>query len=145
MTNEATATGLHSTEVRTRLGVLNEAVLELKNTVIKVVRTSTDEVNRRGGERLAVDLACRIEQADGRVIEARLADLSTGGASLREVSGAVSGRVRVGVEGQLFAGEVIGRDDVGNLRVKFVADATHDKMLSALLERMAAKRLARAA
>jgi hypothetical protein len=131
--------------VRTRLGVLNDAVLELKTAVIKVVRTSTDEVNRRGGARLAVDLACRVEQADGRVIEARVADLSAGGASLREASGVVSGRVRVSIEGQLLAGEVISRDETGNLRVKFVADATQEKALAALLERVAVQPLAQAA
>jgi len=145
MTHEAAATGLHSSDVRARLGVLNDAVHELKTAVIKVVRTSTDEVNRRGGERLAVDLACRIEQAGGRVIEARVGDISTGGASLREASGVVSGRVRLGIEGELFAAEVINRDEVGNLRVKFIEDATQEKMLSALMERMVARPLPRAA
>ena len=145
MTHEAAATGLHSSDVRARLGVLNDAVHELKTAVIKVVRTSTDEVNRRGGERLAVDLACRVEQAGGRVIEARVGDISTGGASLREASGVVSGRVRLGIEGELFAAEVINRDEVGNLRVKFIEDATQEKMLSALMERMVARPLPRAA
>ncbi|HTI83165.1 MAG TPA: cache domain-containing protein [Acetobacteraceae bacterium] len=47
VTAEAEQTGKHATEVRDDAAGLNIAVSELRKSVVRVVRTSTDEVNRR--------------------------------------------------------------------------------------------------
>ena len=63
---------------------LNTAISGLKQSLIRVVRTSTADVNRRIADRHKVDLPCRLTVA-GKTHPARLIDLSEGGA---HVSGA---------------------------------------------------------
>ena len=60
---EADDTGRHAGEVRENAACLNDAVEELRHSVIRVVRTSTAEVDRRNHEDRAVDLACRLSVA----------------------------------------------------------------------------------
>jgi methyl-accepting chemotaxis protein len=79
---EAERTGERSAQVRNGTASLNDLVGELQRSVIRVVRTSTTEVNRRQASRFPVNLACRI-MADGRGPHAAtVADLSEGGASI---------------------------------------------------------------
>lgn len=56
---------------------------DLKSAIVRVIRTSTSEVNRRKGPRQAVDLSCRLRLADA-ADDVRLADLSPGGARLTD-------------------------------------------------------------
>jgi methyl-accepting chemotaxis protein len=74
---------------------LAAAVGELRRSVVRVVRTSTAEVNRRASERHPIDLPCRI-RAGGETRDARVVDLSRGGA---HVLGGPS--MRVGERGTL--------------------------------------------
>ncbi len=53
---EARETGRHAAEVRDSAAGLNDAAQELRHSVIRVVRTSTAEVDRRQALRHAVDL-----------------------------------------------------------------------------------------
>jgi len=63
---EAEQTERHSLSVRGNASALEDAVAELRHAVIRVVRTSTAEVNRRGAPRHLVDLACRLTAAVAR-------------------------------------------------------------------------------
>jgi methyl-accepting chemotaxis protein len=76
---EASETGRHAAEVRDHATGLNEAMEELRHALIRAVRTSTAEVDRRAHKRYVVDLPCRLTVA-GQTHAARVADLSDFGA-----------------------------------------------------------------
>ncbi|HEX3993608.1 MAG TPA: cache domain-containing protein [Acetobacteraceae bacterium] len=96
VTVEAVGTGRYATEVRDNTAALNEAVEELRHSVIRVVRTSTTEVDRRQTPRHAVDRPARISVAGGGEIGVRVKDLSEGGAWLQGTP-----NVPVGTQGTL--------------------------------------------
>ena len=60
VSGEAEQTGRHAAEVREHAAELNAAIDELRHSVIRVVRTSTDEVDRRRSVRHSVDLPCTL-------------------------------------------------------------------------------------
>jgi methyl-accepting chemotaxis protein len=82
VSEEAERTGQHSTQVRDGTAALHDLVDELKQSVIRVVRTSTAEVDRRSALRHAVNLPCRVTVAGGGMQPATIIDLSMGGASI---------------------------------------------------------------
>ena len=57
---EAEYTGRHATEVHENATALHTAMGDLRHAVIRVVRTSTIEVDRRATLRYQVDLPCRL-------------------------------------------------------------------------------------
>ncbi len=78
--HEAGHTGLCATQVRDDAAGLATSVSELKLTVVRVVRTSTRQVDRRMLPRHGVDLPCRLH-VDGRgILEGRVVNLSEQGA-----------------------------------------------------------------
>jgi methyl-accepting chemotaxis protein len=79
---EAGETGRQAADVHTSSESLSHAVATLKHSVVRVVRTSSDEVDRRAVHRYPTDLAGQVALADGSVHAARVVDLSTGGAAL---------------------------------------------------------------
>ena len=96
VTQEAGRTGRSATEVRESAAGLTASMVDLKRAIVSVIRTSTPQVNRRGSERYAVDLACRVSNDGMPSFEARTADLSSGGARI------VCDRpATLGTEGQL--------------------------------------------
>jgi methyl-accepting chemotaxis protein len=76
---EAGDTGRHATEVRENIVCLNAAMEELRHSVIRAVRTSTEEADRRREYRYQADRACRVSIA-GQSFTARVTDLSEHGA-----------------------------------------------------------------
>jgi methyl-accepting chemotaxis protein len=97
---EAEQTGRHAAEVGENAVALNAAIGELRHSVIRVVRTSTTEVDRRQAERFPVDLPCRLSIA-GQSSTARVTDMSMHGAYIR--SGSI---VPVGTRGTLTADSI---------------------------------------
>jgi methyl-accepting chemotaxis protein len=81
VSNEAAKTGQHATAVRDTAAGLTRQVEELRHVVVRVVRTSTAEVDRREAPRERVDLPCRLNVAGGSHA-ARAIDLSVGGAAV---------------------------------------------------------------
>jgi hypothetical protein len=79
---EAEQTGIHASDVRDDAASLNTALGDLRQAVIRVVRTSTPEVDRRDDPRYEVKLACRIS-AGSQSFGAQVADLSDSGAHVR--------------------------------------------------------------
>jgi methyl-accepting chemotaxis protein len=78
---EAEQTGQRAGAVLGDIKALNTAVDDLRMSVVRVVRTSTREVDRRTSERVAMDVSCRLT-AGGQTSPARVVDLSEGGASV---------------------------------------------------------------
>jgi methyl-accepting chemotaxis protein len=75
---------------------VQSAVQDLRGIVIRVVRTSADEVNRRAHVRTTLDMPAKLSIAGRPPLDVRLADLSVDGAGLRGVAG-----VTVGTKGWL--------------------------------------------
>ena len=97
---EAEQTGRQAAEVHDNTTGLVAAVSDLRHSVIRVVRTSTEEVDRRQETRRDVDLPCRLT-IGGASHEARVINLSLGGAA---VKGAPA--IQPGTEGTLSAAAI---------------------------------------
>jgi methyl-accepting chemotaxis protein len=83
ITAEAVDTGRHASDVRDNTAALNQAVEELRHSVIRVVRTSTTEVDRRQSPRRAVDVGGRLIVSGQGEYAGQITDLSEGGARMR--------------------------------------------------------------
>ncbi len=119
---EAQETGLQAADVQIGAAGLAELVGELRRTVMQVIRTSTAEVDRRTSRRYDVDLPCRLTVTGHGVLNARLRNLSDGGARIQGAA-----EVPVGARGTL------GIDGVG-AAVPFVVHETDGLMLGITFE-----------
>jgi methyl-accepting chemotaxis protein len=141
---EAIQTEQYAFSVRENAAALESAVADLRHAIIRVVRTSTTDVDRRRAERYPVDMPCRLTVA-GRVHDARLADLSATGANLSEAPPLAPGATgSVAVEGMAMPVLFVVRsiDDRGALHVEFEMDETARLALSVLLDRARPRRVA---
>ena len=82
LTIESEQNGQLAGEVHEGASGLAAAVAELRQAVVRVVRTSATEVNRRLVPRYDVDLQCRLTTPGQLPVTARLIDLSVHGARL---------------------------------------------------------------
>ncbi len=79
---EAEQTGKRGIRVRDDIADLNGMVSDLKRSVSRVVYTSTTDADRRGVERKAVDVPCRVTVPGRGTSAAHLSDMSEGGACI---------------------------------------------------------------
>ena len=144
VSTEAGDTGRLAIDVRDNIVALNQVVEELRESVIRVVRTSTAAVDRRQTRRYPVEVGAllRIEGQGER--RAEVHDLSEGGASLRGAGTAAAGARGVvlldGVTVPLPC-EVRATDDDG-LHLAFAPDGAARVALRAMLERLEESRAA---
>ncbi|CAH2602497.1 HAMP domain-containing protein [Rhodovastum atsumiense] len=117
------------------------ATVGLREAVVRAVRTSAAEVNRRGHERQSVDLPARLHLGGGGEVTVRVVDLSPGGARLvGAVSAARSGaRGMLVLEGTSLAVTV--RSAEGD-RLGVAFDDAEAPGLRALIERVVPSRAA---
>jgi methyl-accepting chemotaxis protein len=140
---EARDTRERASEVLTNTSALGTALEDLKQSVIRVVRTSTAEVDRRADQRHDLDVPCQL-QVSGVTHTARVIDLSDGGAHV--VGGpelAVGSRGALGLEGAGFVLPFSVRSsDGGSLRLEFALDAATAALFHGVPERLAGRRAA---
>jgi methyl-accepting chemotaxis protein len=131
-------------QVLTMTQGMGEAVASLKTTVIRVVRTSTEEVNRREAPRIALHAPCRIDLAGQSDPTARLSDLSVGGARIISDLTAPNGSCGVLHLAGVACGlpMVVQGQDHGAVRVAFDLDASAAASLQAFIERQTRPRAA---
>jgi methyl-accepting chemotaxis protein len=91
VSSEVERTGQYSETVRTGAVALNGVVEGLKQSVVRVVRTSTAEVDRRVQPRYQVNLTCRLSGGEFAAHSARVVDLSVGGAAVSGVQALPAG------------------------------------------------------
>jgi methyl-accepting chemotaxis protein len=134
---EAGQTGRQAASVLENVSWMSDAMDELRQSVIRVVRTSTAEVDRRLYGRLDTNLPCRLTQG-GRSHEAMVINLSEGGAQL---TGAPD--LEVGSGGSLaiqgFDGTlpyIVKGSTAASLRVAFILDDAATTALERLLQRL---------
>jgi methyl-accepting chemotaxis protein len=137
--DEAARTGTHATDVRDHAAALNAAVTELRHSVIRVVRTSTTEVDRRHSTRLPVDLRCQVSGVAGQPpFAARILDISLGGAKMTGGPAMPDGaRGTLTLENTPFAlGFVVRHTDDGNANLIFELNDGTAASLRSYLERL---------
>ena len=140
---EAEQTGKRAVNVRENATALNAAVGELRHSVIRVVRTSTTEVDRRAAGRHEVNLPCRLT-VGGQTHNARVGDLSEGGAHLRDGPSLQSGtRGMLSIEGVGFPLACnVRSSEGGSLHVAFDLDAATAASFRGVPERLVQPRAA---
>jgi len=141
---EAERTGERSTKVRDDTAGLNDLVAELKHALIRVVRTSTAEVDRRENARYAVKLGCRVMVGGRDVQNAQVDDLSRGGAS---ISGGTA--LSVGTRGTVEMDRigmplpfVVRSGDSEAVHVAFELDEQQADKLAQMIEHLGLRRAA---
>jgi methyl-accepting chemotaxis protein len=144
VSTEAEQTGRHAAEVRENTAALNTAVGELRHSVIRVVRTSTAEVDRRQHSRLTVNLGCRLSAPGLGTHNAQVIDLSEGGAA---ISGAPS--LPVGARGSLEVDRIgmklpfiVRSADAGLAHLAFELDAADAARFAQMLKQIGLRRAA---
>ena len=96
VSRDATTVGEQSGEVRAAIATVTANVEALRSVLVRVVRTSTTEADRRKHPRRAVDLGARI--AGGAAV--RVADISEGGMWIKGRAGLKTGdRGRIEIDG----------------------------------------------
>jgi methyl-accepting chemotaxis protein len=140
---EASETGRRAVEVRESATGLNIAMEDLRHSVIRAVRTSTTEVDRRAHPRYDVDLPCRVT-VGGQTRSARVADLSDGGAHVRDAPALQVGiRGTLGIDGVGFPLPfIIKRSETDSLRMAFTLDEATKAEFSGTPARLAQRRAA---
>jgi methyl-accepting chemotaxis protein len=135
---EATQTGRRAAEVCTDAAGLNAAVGDLRHAVIRVVRTSTTEMDRRRAVRHQVDLPCRLSIPGRTSRSARITDLSEGGARISAVP-----LLPLGARGDLHLDSigfplpfVVRSVDDDSLRVMFELDEVKAAKVETIAERL---------
>lgn len=122
---------------------LSQNVAVLTHGVVRVVRTSTQEVDRRRSPRYTTDMAGRVVLADGRMHAVRVIDLSQHGARVvgaPEAAAQTQGTLTLdGTPPLPFA--VVGAAADG-LRLLFRLDEAGTAALAAVIERLARARAA---
>jgi methyl-accepting chemotaxis protein len=144
VSTEAEKTGRSAAEVRDNSAALDVAMRELKEAVVRVVRTSTTEVDRRKSIRHAVALSCRVSVPGQAALTGNVTDLSETGAAIRDVP-----PLGVGARGTLGL-DAIGtplpftvRSSAGGVsHVAFELDASTAAKLHGVPERPALRRVA---
>jgi len=144
VSTEAERTGQRSAQVRDDMAALNTLVGELAHTLVRVVRTSTTDVDRREYARYLVNLGCRLSVGGLGTHSARVSDLSVGGAA---VSGVPA--LSIGARGTLEVDRVgmklpftvrAARDDTAHLT--FDLDQTDATRFAQMLGQMGLQRAA---
>ena len=93
VSHEADAVGARAVEVREAIANVTRDVEALRGVLVRVVRTSTDDADRRLFPRYALKLGVEVTDQSGKRIAAKLLDLSEGGANL-SLEGAISAGAR---------------------------------------------------
>ena len=81
--HDAGAVDDRANEVRTAIGHVSSSLSSLRSTLVKVVRTTTTEANRRQWQRFKANLPVRMTGPSMGQLSADLVDISEGGAWLR--------------------------------------------------------------
>ena len=141
---QAAQSGQHAAHVLENIKALDGAVAELKRSVVRTVRTSATEVDRRISERMDVDLSCHVAVPGEPVRQARVTNISGGGALIVEgpsLSVDVSGTINIAGLGTAlpFVVRYAGMNELG---IAFRADDAAEVQLTSFLQRIAPRKAA---
>ena len=105
--HEATDAAERAERMRGSADAAAAALDEVRGTLVRTVRECSEAVERRRSPRLALHMPVRLEW-QGRMLEAKLLDLSEGGAGLEPVPGLEAGaQVKLTLRGMTLPGRVV--------------------------------------
>ena len=141
---EAEKTGRHAVEVRDNAAALDAGMKDLKQAVVRVVRTSTTEVDRRKSRRYELDLPCRVGIPGQAARAANISDLSETGAAIRDAPPLpVGSRGTLGLDAIGMPLPFTVRSSAGGvLHVAFELDAPTAAKLKGVPERLSLRNVA---
>ena len=144
VSTEAEQTGQAADTVHTNAEGLATAVNELRQMVVRVVRTSTTEVDRRRDVRHPTNLPCCIAAAGAAPVAARLVNLSAGGARVEDGPALAAGaRGTLTLDGLGFGLPFTVRvAEGGGLGLTFALEAAQAGSVAAFAERITGRRAA---
>jgi methyl-accepting chemotaxis protein len=144
LSNEAIGAGRQAADLRDNTLALNQAVEELRHSVIHVVRTSTAEVDRRKSARHAVEMAGRLSVAGQGEHAVRIGDLSEGGACLHDAPAMPPGtRSVLRIDGVAAVLPCVARStDAAGLHLAFELDAAAMAAFRPIFAQLVARRAA---
>ena len=122
VSQDARETGEQAGSVRTNSDEVSHSIQSLRQVLVRVVRTSTKEADRRKLPRYTVDLACTVRTPSGETMDTRISELSEGGATIaKALPLPVGGRGSVSIRdlGAELPFEVRAALD-GRLHVRFI-------------------------
>jgi methyl-accepting chemotaxis protein len=144
VSTEAEQAGKRAANVSEGAAGVNAAVEELRRSVIRVVRSSTPETNRRRTERHQVNLACRLSVPGQAAFPGRLTDISEGGATVRGAP-----PLPVGTRAELQLDAIgfglpcsVHRTEAGSMHLGFAFDDATAARFRPLVERFGNRRAA---
>jgi methyl-accepting chemotaxis protein len=133
----ATDTDRQAEAVRRTAGGLDDAIASLTKTVNKIVRTSSEDVDRRAHDRLDVDLAGRLALPGRPEFQVRISQISEGDARLHGAAGCHPGMAgELAIDGQRFRVTCATVTDQDTIGVEFDSDAATQGKVMALLGRV---------
>ena len=121
VSRDADSVDARATEVRSAITSVSTNLSSLKSTLIKVIRTTTDDADRRQWPRHKADLPIRVTGKGGREVQANLVNISAGGAWIRcnpDMTTGESGSLTIQGYDQTLPFTVRGRE-TDSLRVEF--------------------------
>ncbi|MEJ0019094.1 MAG: cache domain-containing protein [Acetobacteraceae bacterium] len=142
VSREARHTREQAGQMQANTEVLDSAVIDLRHSVIRIVRTSTAEVDRRRHSRHAVDLPCRVAIGSAEASPAQLVDISLGGAAIHNAPAAqqgMRGTLDAGAIGFPLRFTVRTVDARGDTHVIFELDEATTGRLAPVIEKLARK------
>ena len=141
VSQEAERGGSYADEVLENTKGLESAVHDLRQTLIRTIRTSTAEADRRTSRRYAIDIQCRVDLPGLAGQTARVVDVSEGGARVVGLSGmtpGTRGTLRMdGLTVALAIESLKSADEASHLR--FHANESEQRVLQAFLEKLTLK------
>jgi methyl-accepting chemotaxis protein len=143
VSTEAERTGEQAAAVLDNINGLQTAVVDLKHSVVRVVRTSTADVDRRENERYQMDARGRITVSGVGTHDVRVVDISEGGAGIQggpALPPRATGTLALDGVGQTLAFTVKDSDEHGLVHLAF--DQPAGEALRTLLQRVAPRQAA---
>jgi methyl-accepting chemotaxis protein len=132
VSSEASQTGAIASDVQQVAQAVAGDIAELRSAIVRVVRDSSEIVNRREAPRYDADQACEV-RSGGQTHAARISNISRGGAMLTtdaKLALNAKATLTVGTAGALVEFSVIGIGD-GRLHIAFTAGSQAVKVLLA--------------
>jgi methyl-accepting chemotaxis protein len=139
----ASETDKQAATVRQTAGTLATAVQQLRQSLIRVVRTSSSNVDRRKHKRIKTDMAGQMS-VDGQAgMPIRVLDISESGAMIASEAKMTFGNsAMLTLDGMKIKAMVVSQSGDGHLGMTFMANADQQGQIAALVRRLDTRKAA---
>jgi len=136
VSNEAIETGRRAAEIRDGSAEIAIKVDQLRATLVRVIRTSTSDVDRRASTRLEIGRRGKLK-LHGRTIDVTVRDLSLGGAMIDENIAAanVGAQMMLTIDGIVAElGGIVTRKDAASTLLSFTLTPAAEKVVGEFIQ-----------